>query len=98
MKAYTGPLAKEAEDIAESLWHKPEGKACGNCDKKFNARNAAVSIVGITKFFEDGRSHRVTRFLCKNCHSNIRAGGPSPALQAVAELEIAAELLRPGPL
>lgn len=98
MKAYTGPLAAEAQDLAECLWHSPKGKFCGNYLAPFNAENAPASIFGVTKFFEDGASHRVLRLICKKCNSNIRTIGPSAALRAAAELEIAAELLRPGPL
>lgn len=98
MKAYTGPLADEARDLAQSLWHTPAGKSCGNCLAPFNAENAPASIFGITKFFEGGSSHRVTRFICKKCNSNIRTIGPSAALVAAAELEIVGELLKPGPL
>lgn len=98
MTAWTGPLADEADDLAECLWHSAAGKTCGNCAARFSAKNAPAAIFGATKFFEKGGSHRVLRFLCKKCNLDIRSKGPSAVLQAAVELEIAAELLRPGPL
>lgn len=98
MTAWTGPLADEADDLAECLWHSAAGKTCGNCSTRFSAKNAPAAIFGATKFFEKGGSHRALRFLCKACAANIRSQGPSPALVAAVELEIAGELLRFGPL
>lgn len=98
MNAWNGPLAEHVPELCEQLWHRPEGKRCGNCLKKFNARNAPVSLFGVTKFFEARGSHRVVRFICKKCNLNIRNQGPSANLQHAAELEIAGELLVPGPL
>lgn len=98
MKAWTGPLATKAQDLAESLWHTPAGKSCGNCLAPFNAENAPASIFGATKFFENGTWHRVVRFVCKKCNLDIRREGPSAAMVAAAELEIVGELLVPGPL
>lgn len=98
MNPYTGPLADEAQDLAQSLWHTPEGKSCGNCLAPFNAENAPASIIGVTQFFDKSGTHRVLRLICKKCNSNIRTIGPSAALVAAAELEIVGELLKPGPL
>lgn len=98
VNAWNGALANNAHDLAEFLWHKPEGKRCGQCLSKFTAKNAPAALVGITKFFETGGSHRVVRFICEKCNLNIRSEGPSADLQLAAELEIVGELLVPGPL
>lgn len=98
MNTYTGPLADIVQDVAESLRHAPASKFCGNCLAPFHAMRAPEAVFGATRFFQDGSSHRVTRFICAECHSTIRSLGPFAALQQATELEIAGELLVSGPL
>ena len=98
VNTWDGPLANTANEIAESLWHTAEGKRCGNCLAPFNRARVPKALFGATYFFPNGRSHRMMRLLCAECHRTIRSKGPSATLQEAAALEVAGELLVPGVL